>query len=136
MLNSRNRVRLCDSCLTFRPLQFGQKKEQEIRLWSNVGHDKRGYNLHVAVMTGGFGLIEETQGYVAVSDGLNSGSHIVVTSEPGEWFSVSAWLPGDRLVLQSHYAGPDRWPAVWTARTDGSGLVKLTDGVFLAKFDG
>jgi hypothetical protein len=44
--------------------------------------------------------------------------------------------PDDRLVLQSHYAGPDGWPAVWTIRADGSGLVKLTDGTFLAKSDG
>jgi len=93
-----------------------------------------GSRIAFAAMTGGIGLIEETQGYVAVSDSLSlgGGSHVVVTSEAGKWFSVAAWLPGDRLVLQSHYAGPDGWPAVWTVRTDGSGLVKLADGIFLA----
>jgi len=82
-------------------------------------------------MTGGFGLIEETQGYVAVSEGLSGGSHVIVTSEPGEWFSVAEWLWGDTLVLQSHRAGPYGWPAVWTVQTDGSGLVELADGTLL-----
>jgi hypothetical protein len=81
-------------------------------------------------------LIEETRGYVAVSSGLSGGSHVIATSEPGEWFSVVAWLYGDGLVLQSHDADPDGWPAVWAVHTDGSGLVKLADGTFLAKFDG
>jgi len=90
------------------------------------------------VLTGGYERIEETWGYVAVSDnlGLRSRSHVIATSEPGEWFSVVDWLPDDRLVLQSHNAGPDGWPAVWIARVDGSGLVKLAEGTFLAKFDG
>jgi hypothetical protein len=93
-----------------------------------------GSRIAFAAMTGGIGLIEETQGYVVVSDSLSLGdvSHVVVTSEAGKWFSVAAWLPGDRLVLQSHCAAPDGWPAVWTVRTDGSGLVKLADGIFLA----
>jgi len=97
-----------------------------------------GSRIAFAVMVGGIGLIEETQGYVVVSDSLSlgDGSSVVVTSEAGKWFSVAAWLPGDRLVLQSHDAGPDGWPAVWTVRTDGSGLVKLADGTLLAKFDG
>jgi hypothetical protein len=95
-----------------------------------------GSRIAFAAMTGGISLIEETQGYVAVSDHLGGGSHVIAASEPGEWFSVAAWLPGDRLVLQSQYAGPDGWPAVWTVRTDGSGLVKLADGILLAKFDG
>jgi len=95
-----------------------------------------GSRIAYAVMTGGLGMTEQTRGYVAVSDSLSSGSQIVVMSELGQWFSVAAWLSGDWLVLQSHYAGPDGWPGVWTVRTDGSGFGKLADGVFLAKFDG
>jgi hypothetical protein len=97
-----------------------------------------GSRIAFAAMTGGVGLIEETRGYVAVSDSLSlgDGSHVIVTSEAGKWFSVVAWLSGDRLVLQSHDAGPEGWPAVWTVRMDGSGLVKLADGILLAKFDG
>jgi len=105
-------------------------------LLGSVRFGPDGSRIAFAVMTGGMGLIEETRGYVAVSDGLGGSSRIVATSEPGEWFSVAAWLPGDRLVLQSHDAGPDGWPAVWTVRMAGSDLVKLAEGVFLAKFDG
>jgi hypothetical protein len=93
-----------------------------------------GSRIAFAVMTGGYGLIEETQGYVAVSDSLSGGSHVIATSERGEWFSVADWLGGDRLVLQSYYAGPDGWPAVWTVEADGSGLAKLADGTFLATY--
>jgi hypothetical protein len=61
---------------------------------------------------------------------------VIVTSEPGEWFSVAGWLSDDLLVLQSHHAGPSGWPAVWTVRADGSGLAKLAEGTFLAGFGG
>jgi hypothetical protein len=60
---------------------------------------------------------------------------VIVKSEPGEWFSVAGWLSDDLLVLQSHAAGPAGWPAVWTVRADGSGLVKLAEGTFLADFN-
>jgi hypothetical protein len=97
-----------------------------------------GSRIALAAMTGGYGQIEETRGHIAVSDNLSlsRSSHVIVTSEPGEWFSVVGWLSDDRLVLQSHAAGPDGWPAVWTVRADGSGLVKLADGTFLAGFSG
>jgi hypothetical protein len=89
-------------------------------------------------MTGGYQQIEDTQGYVAVSDNLalSSSAHVIVASEPGQWFSVAGWLSDDQLVLQSHSAGPGGWPAVWIVRADGSGLVKLAEGVFLAGFGG
>jgi uncharacterized protein YraI/WD40 repeat protein len=90
-----------------------------------------GSRIAFAVMTGGYGMIEETQGYIVVSDNLSGDSHIIATSEPGEWFSVAEWLWSDTLVLQSHYAGPDGWPAVWTVQADGNGLVKLVDGTYL-----
>jgi hypothetical protein len=97
-----------------------------------------GSRIAFAAMTGGFGLPEETRGYIAVSDSLSlSGvSRLIVTSEPRQWFSIAAWLSADRLVLQSRQAGPDGLPAVWTVRTDGSGLVKLAEGTFLAAFGG
>jgi len=91
-----------------------------------------GSRIAFAAMTGGIGMTEETRGYVAVSDGLSGGSHIVTTSEPGEYFKVVTWLADDRLLLQSFSAGPDGRPAVWTVRTDGLGLIKLTNGVLLA----
>jgi len=105
-------------------------------LLGSVRFSPKRLRLAFAAMTGGIGMIEETRGYAAVSDGLSGGSRIVATSETGEWFSIAAWLPHDTLVLQSHSAGPSGWPAVWAVRMDGSGLVKLADGTFLAKFDG
>jgi tricorn protease-like protein len=97
-----------------------------------------GSRIAFAVMTGGYERIEETRGHVAVSDNLSlsRSTHVIVTSEPGEWFSVTGWLADDRLVLQSHHAGPNSWPAVWTVRADGSGLIKLAEGTFLAAFGG
>jgi hypothetical protein len=97
-----------------------------------------GSRIALAAMTGGTERIEETRGYVVVSDNLSlsRSSHVIVTSEQGAWFSVVGWLSDNRLVLQSHAAGPDGWPAVWTVRADGSGLIKLADGTLLAKFDG
>jgi hypothetical protein len=96
-----------------------------------------GSRIAFAARTGGTEGVEEVQGYVAVSDNVNlsQSSRVIVTSDPGEWFSVAAWLPGDRLVLQSHASGPDGWPAVWTVRTDGSGLLKRVEGTFLAAFN-
>jgi len=46
-------------------------------------------------------LPEEARRYIAVSEGPGGGSHVIATSGPREWFSVSAWLYGDTLVLQS-----------------------------------
>jgi uncharacterized protein YraI len=93
-----------------------------------------GSRIAFAVMTGGYGLVGETQGYIAVSDGLSGGSDIIATSEPGEWFSVAEWLWGDTLVLQSHNAGPYGWPAVWTVKADGNDLIKVADGTYLAAY--
>jgi uncharacterized protein YgiM (DUF1202 family) len=90
-----------------------------------------GSRIAFAVMTGGYGLMEETQGYIVVSDNLSGDSHIIATSDPGEWFSVAEWLWGDTLVLQSHDAGPDGGQAVWTVHADGSDLLMLIDGTYL-----
>jgi hypothetical protein len=102
----------------------------------SVRFSSDGSRIAFAVMTGGYGMSEETQGYILVSVSLNGDSRVVATSETGEWFSVAEWLSGDTLVLQSHNAGPYGWPGVWTVRADGTGLTKLLDGTFLAKFDG
>jgi tricorn protease-like protein len=93
-----------------------------------------GSRIAFAAMTGGHGQIEGTRGYIAVSDNLSlSGtSQVIVASQPGEWFTVLGWLSDDRLVLHSYSAGPSGWPAVWTVRADGSGLVKLAEGTFLS----
>jgi hypothetical protein len=95
-----------------------------------------GSRIAFAAMRGGHGQIEETRGYIAVSDNLSlsGSSHVIVSSQPGEWFTVLGWLSNDRLVLHSYSADPSgqHWPAVWTVRADGSGLVKLAEGTFLS----
>jgi hypothetical protein len=56
--------------------------------------------------------------------------------ETGEATTVRLPKPAasDTPVLQSHYAGPDGWPAVWAIQADGNGLVKLIDGTYLDVF--
>jgi len=97
-----------------------------------------GSRIAFAAMTGGYEQIEETRGYIVVSDNLSLSHslHVIVASQPGEWFSVVGWLSEDRLLPQSPRAGPDGWPAVWTVRADGSGLVKLAEGTLLAGLGG
>jgi hypothetical protein len=119
------------------PVSLPSELAGELQLGS-VRFSPDGSRIAFAAMTGGYQQIEGTQGYVVVSDNLDlsRSAHVIATSDPGEWFSISGWLSDDLLVLQSHGAGPGGWPAVWTVRADGSGLVKLAEGVFLAGLGG
>lgn len=45
---------------------------------------------------------ENEQGWVAVSDGLSGGSKLIVTGQPGEYFTIVGWLNADTLLLQSN----------------------------------
>ena len=74
------------------------------------------------------------QGWVAVSDGLTGGSHIVATSGPGSYFSAVAWLNAGVLLLQSSgmVCAPNCPSEVWRVNVDGSELAKVADGVFVA----
>jgi hypothetical protein len=96
-----------------------------------VRFNSDGSRIAFAALAGGAEPATDTRGYVMVSDGLSGGSRIVATSRPGEYLKVAGWLSDDMLVLQSFSIGPDGEPAVWVVGTDGTGLVKLADGVFL-----
>lgn len=70
---------------------------------------------------------ENEQGWVAVSEGLSGGSHLIATSPPGGYFTVAGWLDANTVVLQFWGATA----SVWLARVDGSDLKRLAEGTFL-----
>jgi hypothetical protein len=76
---------------------------------------------------------ENEQGWVAVSDGLSGSSKLIVTSQPGEYFTIAAWLNADTLLLQSNQVtcNPGCASSLWTVGSDGAGLNKVAEGTFL-----
>ena len=76
-------------------------------------------------------------GWVAVSDSLSGDSKLIVTDQPGEYFSVAGWLNADTLLLQSNQmaCNPTCTDSLWTVKSDGSQLTKVTDGTFLTIVD-
>lgn len=78
------------------------------------------------------------QGWVAVSDGLSGGSHVIAASEPGRYFTVVAWLNPSVLLLQSGtlFCAPTCTSELWRVNVDGSGLTKVADGAFVTLVGG
>ncbi len=78
------------------------------------------------------------QGYVAVSAGLGGQSNFVTTSNPGQYFTVEAWLDNKTLLLQLNAlaCNPDCNPSLWTIGIDGASLTQLTPGNFLTLLAG
>src|SRR6185436_18158925 len=75
---------------------------------------------------------ENEQGWVAVSEGLSGGSHLIATGAPAGYFTVAGWLDADTVVLQFWgITSPNVVASVWLARADGSDLKRLADGTFL-----
>jgi hypothetical protein len=68
------------------------------------------------------------QGWVAVSDALSGPSKMIAASQPGDYFTVLAWLDAENLLVQSHGTAP----GVYQLKADGQGLTRLAEGVFLA----
>lgn len=73
------------------------------------------------------------QGWVAVSDGLSGGSHIVVARAGGH-YQVATWLNQDTLLVQwipvpcgDGCAGD----SLWTVGVDGTGLTQVAQGTFV-----
>ncbi len=71
---------------------------------------------------------DDEQGWVLVSSGLTGTSKMIAKSPAKDYYELITWLSADTLLLQSH----NPQPAVWTIKTDGSGLTKLGDGRFLS----
>ncbi len=66
-------------------------------------------------------------GWLAVSDGLVDGSHVVATSGEGDYFTVIGWLNTDTILFQSYGAQP----RVWQVNADGSDLHQVGEGTFV-----
>jgi hypothetical protein len=78
------------------------------------------------------------QGYVAVSDSLDGGSNLIATSDPGNYYTVLAWLNDSTLLLQLNtmVCSPTCDSSLWTIGIGGDNLTKVTDGAFLALMGG
>jgi hypothetical protein len=74
------------------------------------------------------------QGWVAVSDSLSGASQLVLSGQPGEYFSVVGWLNAQTLLVEED--GLECNPACITTlqavAVDGSWATKLGDGTFVA----
>ena len=71
--------------------------------------------------------------WVAVSDGLSGGSHIILETATG-FYHVVTWLDDKTLLLQglSVPCGDGcTGDSLWTVRADGSELVQLVQGTFI-----
>jgi hypothetical protein len=74
---------------------------------------------------------DSVQGWVMVADTATGTAEVIATGPARSYFTVEAWLPQDVLVLHGTEM-PGYVLSVWTVNADGTGLVKLTDGQFLA----
>ena len=76
---------------------------------------------------------DNEQGWVALSASLSGGSKLIVTGQPGEYFTIVGWLNADTLLLQSNQVtcNPTCASSLWTVGSDGKGLSKVADGIFL-----
>jgi hypothetical protein len=76
------------------------------------------------------------QGWLALSAGLADQSNLLHTSDPGQYYTVVAWLNNDTLLIQlnSLACNPTCANSLWTINKDGSGLTQLADGTFLTLF--
>jgi hypothetical protein len=77
------------------------------------------------------------QGWVAVSDGLEGSSKLIMTGDAGIFYNVVGWLDDQTLLVQSNpipgCASCDN--ELWTVKVDGSNLTNVAFGSFLAMKD-
>ena len=69
----------------------------------------------------------------SVIDVGGGASHLVATSQAGQYFTVAAWLNNSTLLLQSNglNCNPACTSALWAVGVDGSNLTKVADGTFV-----
>ncbi len=77
---------------------------------------------------------EGEQGAIALADSLSGAARLVLTSEPGSYYTLAGWLDDSTLLVQQQtMTCADVCPAsLWTVGVDGSSLTKLSDGTFVA----
>jgi hypothetical protein len=77
------------------------------------------------------------QGWIAVSQGLQGSSQLILTSAAGVSYSVIGWLDDQTLLIQSNPVpgceGCDN--QLWSVNIDGSNLTKVADGSFVIGMD-
>ncbi len=80
---------------------------------------------------------DDEQGWVAVSDGIQGSSELILTASAGVYYNVIGWLDDQTLLVQSNpipgCAGCDN--QLWTVNIDGSNLTNVAVGSFLAVKD-
>ncbi len=81
---------------------------------------------------------DSEQGWVAVSDGLSGTSHLVLSGEPGSYYTVAGWLDDQTLLVEYHPMQCEGECAsqLWTVGADGSNpQMVVADGAFLTVVD-
>ena len=119
--------------------------ENQITIKTIPGRDK---SLEIRDPTGIFALDDMVAGLIGTwipsgqkYFGLKAKDRRRNTDNAMRYLSLATDIAHDEMfesnyMLQLHDTDPNGWPAVWAAHVDGSGLVRLADGIFLAKFDG
>jgi len=78
------------------------------------------------------------QGWVAVSEGTSGASRLVLSPQPGFYYTIPGWLDDQTLLVQYHDMGCANGVCnnqVWKVPLDNSQPVKLADGLFLSILD-
>jgi tricorn protease-like protein len=80
---------------------------------------------------------DEEQGWVAVSEGTQSSSTLILTASAGVYYTVIGWLDEQTLLVQSTPSPGCEGCGnkLWTVNIDGSNLVEVAVGSFLAVID-
>jgi hypothetical protein len=79
----------------------------------------------------------DEQGWVAVSDGIQGSSNLVLTASTGVYYTVVGWLDDQTLLIQSNpISGCEGCEnQLWTVNVDGSNLALVADGSFVTVMD-
>jgi hypothetical protein len=84
----------------------------------------------------GKGNPDDEQGWVAIGNSSGGTASIVLTSDPGSYYTVQGWLDDNTLLVQSVSVGnPNGVDQILTVSTDGSKVTTISEGVFLTVID-
>jgi len=76
------------------------------------------------------------QGWVAVGSRSGGNAALILTSEPGNYYTVLGWLDDQTILVQSNTVGsPNGVNQVLTVSADGSTVTTLYEGIFLTVID-
>jgi len=76
------------------------------------------------------------QSWLAVADSSGGMSKLILTGEPGSWYTVLGWLDDQTLLVQSNSVNiPSVGNQLFTVTVDGSVVTKVADGSLLTVID-